>query len=180
MLRTLLSISFVIVATLVRAGVTPGASTSTPLPSNPSPASTAALSANVPQLPAAPGSNLATPRLHIEQEVSPLSTPADQLKALQLTRDEKRLARRMLKQELKQLVALHRAERRGESSVASASAAPISPVGRAQSDLRYRLIVGLIGIAGAIVFYAVGEPVAGTILLILGLAFFGWWLIDYL
>jgi hypothetical protein len=63
--------------------------------------------------------------------------------------------------------------------VSAAATAP-EPQRTPSNSLRLRLILGLIGIGAAVVFYAVGEPVAGTIFLVVGLGFFLWWLFDYL
>jgi hypothetical protein len=90
---------------------------------------------------------------------------------------------KLTRKDIKTLIKTYRAEmkaqRKGQHSV-SAAAAAAEPQRTPSNSLRLRLILGLIGIGAAVVFYAVGEPVAGTIFLILGLGFFIWWMFDYL
>jgi hypothetical protein len=90
---------------------------------------------------------------------------------------------KMTRSDIKSLIKTYRAEmkaqRNAKHSVSAAATAPTTQR-TPNNSLRLRLILGLIGIGAGIIFYAVGEPVAGTIFLILGLGFFIWWMFDYL
>lgn len=158
-----------LMASAAWAGVSPAASSVSTTGASPANISPAAASSLVPLGTAAPVS--AGVETVANAEASIASTPLT-------AKQSKRAFLKRYKAEVRQLMAQRKAERRGETVTAASAGAAVA-VNNANTNLRFRLILGLIGIGAAILFYALGEPIAGTIFLIPGIVLFVWWAVDY-